>query len=123
MPINSLVIDGTLIKKSVKVFENAKTRTGTFKVASYRNYKKAGEMVREDQTYDVKAFKETMEGIEAAPDRAHLVIQGRLNQETWDYQGKLCSKLIIIAEKIIIFGATEETAAAPGTKDNEDMPF
>ena len=97
--LNSLIIEGTVeeVKKSAAI------STVSMTIKSIRNYKDSDGNVQDEISYfDIECYGNLADAVEkcAEKDRGVRII-GRLKQKRWtDASGKICSKIVVIAEHI-----------------------
>ena len=100
--LNSILIEGTLVRDAV----NKNTAKGTsicnFAIACNRFYKQAENLEKEVSFFDVEAWSKLADAciIHGKKGRGVRVV-GRLKQERWNgTDGKSRSKIVIVAEHV-----------------------
>lgn len=97
--LNSLIIEGTV----EEVRKSAVINTVSMTVKSIRNYKGSdGNVLDEISYFDIECYGNLADACEklAKKDRGVRIV-GRLKQKRWtDDSGKICSKIVVIAEHI-----------------------
>jgi single-strand DNA-binding protein len=106
--LNSIILEGNV--KDVRLATAGATDTCTFTIAVGRIFKDAdGKQVEEESLFDVQSF-----GVLAEQCRKHCTvgrgvrIVGRLKQERWTSEGKVYSRVVVIAEHVEYKPVTKE---------------
>ena len=78
--------------------------------------------------FDVVAWEKTAELVAQYTQKgSKVLVQGRLDQQSWEKDGKKNSKMVIMVDDIVFCDqAKKETPAndkSPDTKQGEDVPF
>lgn len=106
--INSVILEGTIVKPSVT--EEPLTLTLTVTLNSEREFRRAdGEIVREVSRIPVimrGALAEYFKGSFGRYKKARVV--GSLRCHTWEAEGKYHSAVVLLAEHVEFTGKTEE---------------
>lgn len=100
--LNSLILEGT-ITDEIAVTDAFGVSKGEFTVETQRHYKSyLGDDITETSTFTVYCYGEIANLIQLHSNKGQGVkIIGRLKQERWkDTDGKMCAKIVVIAEHI-----------------------
>ena len=130
MDLNIVCLIGTLTEDAeVKTTKNGKT--GIFFSISVERTTEG-----ESDTFAIQYWGKNSDKIAPLMYKGRqLSIKGRLKMDCWQYNGKDCSKLVIIAEDVSLLGYTTddrgqpdegldaEDAFAPEKFDDSDIPF
>lgn len=103
--LNKVFVQGRLIDAPQIIEASTGVRVGTFSVANnipYRD-KETGEWKEITNFLDVKAFNGKTKILEKLQKGDLVLIEGRLQQDRWQKEGKTYTKIWIIAENIQIF--------------------
>lgn len=119
--LNSLILEGNLVRDAVLVEPIPGFKKCTFSVGVNRFYKnKNNEAVNEVSFFDVEAYGTMAEYcVEKATKGRGVRVVGRLKQDTWkDGDGKSVSKVYVVAEHIEYrpVKKTEQAEAQPEKK-------
>jgi len=100
--LNSILIEGNLVKEPVTRTTNKGTATCTFTIASNRFYKQESGFEKEVSYFDVETWAKLAESCQAKGSKGRGVrVVGRLKQDRWNgSDGKSRSKVIIVAEHV-----------------------
>ena len=115
--LNSVIIEGNMVREPVlKITQNG-TATCNFSIAANRSYKKGDEFMQETSYFDVETWAKLAELCEENGAKGRCVrVVGRLKQDRWtDSAGKKYSKVKIIAEHVEFKPIPE--------KDNKGMNY
>lgn len=110
--LNSLILEGT-ITDEVKVNTICNSTSGEFTLETKRNYKNCnGENVEEANNFTVYCYGEIANLMQLQSNKGQGVrIVGRIKQERWkDTEGKVCTKIVVIAEHIELKPFTKKSA-------------
>jgi len=119
--INSLIIEGNLVREPVIKDTVNKSKVATFSMAVNRYYKKAdGSYEQEVSYFDVEAWGNFVDVVEKNGKKGcGCRVVGRLKQSRWkDGEGRACSKVSIVAEHIDFMQSSEN---APGKFDRANV--
>ncbi|UTC66403.1 MULTISPECIES: single-stranded DNA-binding protein [unclassified Treponema] len=100
--LNSLIIEGNMVREPVLKTTANGTALCTFSIASNRNYKKDDEFVQETSYFDVETWASLAKLCEqnGAKGRGVRVV-GRIKQDRWvGTDGKNYSKVKVVAEHV-----------------------
>jgi single-strand DNA-binding protein len=100
--LNSILIEGNLVRDSEKRATPKGTSVCTFQIASNRYYRQDSGMENEVSFFNVQAWSKLAETAASFGRKGRGVrVVGRLKQERWqDAAGKAQSKIIIVAEHL-----------------------
>jgi single-strand DNA-binding protein len=100
--LNSILIEGNLVRDPV--FKNTERGTPicSFTIASNRFFRQDTELEKEVGFFDVEAFSKLAENCQGRGNKGRAVrVVGRLKQNRWtNTDGKQCSRILIVAEHI-----------------------
>jgi single-strand DNA-binding protein len=117
--LNSLILEGNLVRKPEAKITSKGTPVCNFTVASNRYYRLDGseEAKEEVSFFDVETWAKQAEACEKHLDRGRGVrVVGRLKQDRWtDKEGKNLSRIKIVAEHI-------EFRPVTNKKSSEESP-
>ena len=119
--INSLIIEGNLVREPVIKDTVNKSKVATFSMAVNRYYKKAdGSYEQEVSYFDVEAWGNFVDVVEKNGKKGcGCRVVGHLKQSRWkDGEGRACSKVSIVAEHIDFMQSSEN---APGKFDRANV--
>ena len=119
--INSLIIEGNLVREPVIKDTVSKSKVATFSMAVNRYYKKAdGSYEQEVSYFDVEAWGNFVDVVvKNGKKGCGCRVVGRLKQSRWkDGEGRACSKVSIVAEHIDFMQSSEN---APGKFDRANV--
>lgn len=119
--INSLIIEGNLVREPVIKDTVNKSKVATFSMAVNRYYKKAdGSYEQEVSYFDVEAWGIFVDVVEKNGKKGcGCRVVGRLKQSRWkDGEGRASSKVSIVAEHIDFMQSSEN---APGKFDRANV--
>ncbi len=109
---NVAIIEGNLGKDpEVKQLENGKSLCN-FSLAVYRN-KETTDWI------DCVAFGAEADALKQAEKGRKVRVDGRLQQRTWEKDGKKNSKVEILANSVMVFKKFDK----PGQQQDESTPF
>lgn len=100
--LNSLIIEGNMVRDPVIGETSKGTTYCTFTIAANRNFTQNNESTQEVSYFDVEAWTNTAENCKenGAKGRGVRVV-GRLKQDRWvGKDGKNCSKVKVVAEHV-----------------------
>jgi len=123
MSMNFTLIEGRLTRDP-ETRNVGNTSVTKFTVACDRNFKKNDEWQKETTVVDCEAWGRQGEKIAAAGKGAPVVVEGRLKQESWERDGKKQSKLLVVANAVLLIKSTSDDSA-PCASDglNYDRPL
>ena len=100
--LNSLIIEGNMVKEPVIGETNKGTSFCKFTIASNRSYVLNNESIEEVSYFDIEAWTKMAEICKEFGSRGRGVrVVGRLKQDRWiGKDGKTCSKVKVVAEHI-----------------------
>ena len=100
--LNSLIIEGNMVKDPVLGETNKGTSFCTFTIASNRSYVLNNESVQEVSYFDIEAWTQMAQMCKEYGARGRGVrVVGRLKQDRWiGKDGKSCSKVKVVAEHV-----------------------
>jgi len=100
--LNSILIEGNLVRDAEIRTTPKGTTVGTFQIASNRFYKQETGMEKEVSFFNVEAWSKLAESVGNKGRKGRGVrVVGRLKQDRWnDKEGKTQSKVVIVAEHI-----------------------
>ena len=100
--LNSLIIEGNLVRDPVLSETNKGTTFCTFTIASNRSYLHNNEPTEEVSYFDVEAWTNIATMCKETGEKGRGVrVVGRLKQDRWiGKDGKNCSKVKVVAEHI-----------------------
>ena len=99
--LNSIILEGNVIDTNVSKMPNG-TSVAEMTIAVKRTYKNAnGEFAEEVSFFEIKAYGNVADICEkyATKDRGIRIV-GRLKQERYEADGKLHSKVVVLAEHV-----------------------
>jgi len=117
--LNSILIEGNLVRDPVSKTTGKGTALCTFSIATSRYFKQDQEMQKEVSYFDVEAWSKLAEisGNHGRKGRGVRVV-GRLKQERWNgNDGKPRSRITIVAEHIEFRPENKNTSAT-----GQDVP-
>ena len=138
--INDLVIIGRLVR-DISGCDFGYTTGGTARlnlsIAVNRSEKRGGTWTDKASFFDVTVWGKTAENIKSYLHKGkQIAIDGHLDQQRWEKDGKKFSKVVIVADSVQLLGGNEnaqqsapqqpaEGYAPAGSGDDfpEDMPF
>jgi single-strand DNA-binding protein len=100
--LNSILIEGNLVRDAEIRTTSKGTTVGTFQIASNRYFRQETGMEKEVSFFNVETWSKLAESIcnKGRKGRGVRVV-GRLKQERWnDNDGKAQSKVVIVAEHV-----------------------
>ena len=134
--INSVVITGRLTKDvEVSYSKNTNTPIGKFSVAVNRRVKDGEQWADKASFFDITFIGKSVDGIKPYLTKGRQVgIEGTLEQDTWEKDGKRNSKVVIIARNVqLLGGGSKESSgeskgqSAPHEQNtngfSEDIPY
>ncbi len=100
--LNSILIEGNLVKDPLFKTTPKGTPVCTFALASNRYYKQDNEYAQETSFFDVETWNRLAENCENLGRKGRGVrVVGRLKQDRWnDPEGKMQSRVKIVAEHV-----------------------
>jgi len=100
--LNSILIEGNLVKEPVSRTTTKGTANCTFTIASNRFYKQESGYEKEVSFFDVETWAKLAESCQAKGNKGRGVrVVGRLKQDRWNgTDGKARSKVVIVAEHV-----------------------
>ena len=100
--LNSILIEGNLVKEPVTRTTTKGTANCTFTIASNRFYKQESGFEKEVSYFDVETWAKLAESCYSKGKKGRGVrVVGRLKQERWNgTDGKARSKVVIVAEHV-----------------------
>jgi single-strand DNA-binding protein len=100
--LNSILIEGNLVRDPVFKSTPKGTPVCTFSVASNRFYKQDSETEKEVSFFDVETWSKLAENCNSLGHKGRGVrVVGRLKQQRWnDTEGKPQSRVMIVAEHV-----------------------
>ena len=99
--LNSVLLEGNLVRNPEKRFTAHNVSTTTFSVATNRFYKRGEEMVKEVSFFEVETWAGLAERCEDLTKGRGVRIVGRLKQERWvSADGQNRMKVKIVAEHV-----------------------
>jgi len=100
--LNSILIEGNLVRDAEIRKTPKGTTVGTFQIASNRYFKQDTGMEKEVSFFNVEAWSKLGESVGNHGRKGRGVrVVGRLKQERWnDKEGKPQSKVVIVAEHV-----------------------
>ena len=100
--LNSILIEGNLVKEPISRTTTKGTASCTFTIASNRFYKQESGYGKEVSFFDVETWAKLAEACQARGNKGRGVrVVGRLKQDRWsDTDGKVRSKVVIVAEHV-----------------------
>jgi single-strand DNA-binding protein len=122
--LNSVLVEGNLVRDPVFKTTVKGTAVCTFSIASNRSYKngEAGEFVKEVSYFEVETWAKLAEAVRDHGQKGRGArVVGRLKQDRWtDADGKMHSRVAIIAEHVEFRPLPKDAAAAAvaSTKPN-----
>ena len=138
--INDLVIIGRLTR-DISGSDFGYTTGGTARlnlsIAVNRSEKRGGQWTDKASFFDVTVWGKTAENIKSYLHKGNqIAVDGHLDQQRWEKDGKKFSKVVIVADSVQLLGGNEnaqqsapqqpaEGYAPAGSGDDfpEDMPF
>ena len=103
--LNSILLEGTLVRDPLTRTTPKGTTVCTFSVASNRFYRQDENLEREVSFFDVEAWGKLADVCGKANKGSSVRVVGRLKQDRWtDVDGKPHSKIVIVAEHVEIRG-------------------
>lgn len=138
--LNVVALVGRLTRDSETRFGSSGTQILSFSVAVGRRVKKGEQWTDETSFLDMAVFGKTAENMAKYLVKGQQVaIQGSLEQQTWDKDGKKMSKVSVHVDSIQLIGGKREGAAGgqqerptqqhqnedsdPHAYDEEETPF
>lgn len=124
-PLNSIVLEGNLVKKPDLIETSNGTKVASFAIALNYSYKnRDGKPVNEVNFFDIKTFGKNAAAVSQADKGRGIRIVGRLQQERRQNQeGKNMSKVFINAEHIelkrTLQQKTEKTQETESTQNHD----
>jgi len=118
--LNSVILEGRLTRDP----EMEGNRPCKFGIASNRSWKKGDEWQKETLFMDVVAWGKTGENCLKYLEKGQgCRIAGRLQQETWEKDGKKQSKITLVAEHVEFAkkGGDKPAGPAPGASVQDDF--
>ena len=100
--LNSVVIQGNLTKDASEGMRqgNSGTAFGSFTIAVNRSYKNGDEWADKTSFIKVKGFGKSYENaVKHMTKGSSVIIEGSLEQETWEKDGQKRSELVVIADR------------------------
>jgi single-strand DNA-binding protein len=100
--LNSVIIEGNLVRDPVFKTTSKGTALCTFSIASNRSFKKESGVEKETSYFDIQTWSKLAESCYNLGQKGRGVkVVGRLKQDRWnDPEGKPRSKVIIVAEQV-----------------------
>jgi single-strand DNA-binding protein len=130
MDLNYFSVSGRLVRDAELKYLSTGTGLATFAIATNYSTKKNGEWSQEANFFDVKLFGKIAESLSKYLLKGQQVtIGGELRQERWETDGQARSKIVIIADKVILGGGknNQSTQTEPYQESQEffddDVPF
>lgn len=124
-PLNSIILEGNLVKKPDLIETSNGTKVASFTIASNYSYKnRDGEVIKGVDFFDIKAFGSLAVFLSDSDKGRGVRIVGKLQQERWQTQGgKNMSKIFVIAAHAELkptFQQTAEKTQKPKSEQNLD---
>jgi single-strand DNA-binding protein len=100
--LNSILIEGNLVRNPDSKFTGKGTQLCTFSLASSRFFKGESGLEKEVSFFDVETWGKLAERCNELGEKGRRVrVVGRLRQDRWaDREGKARSKIIVVAEHV-----------------------
>jgi single-strand DNA-binding protein len=123
--INSVLIEGNLVRDPELSYTPKGTAVTQFTVASNRFYKQDGKMVSEASFIPVTTWARLAEVCSEYLTKGRGVrVNGRLKQDRWtDADGKPRSKIHIVAERVEFKPQAKKAEAEPEQAEPDEVPF
>ena len=128
--LNSILIEGNLVKDPLLRSTPKGTQICTMRLASNRYFKQETGFEKEVSFFDVETWSRLAEACYAKAKKGRGVrVVGRLKQDRWNSpDGKLCSKVSIVAEHVEFrpeFKKDEKSAAETASEENviSEVPY
>jgi single-strand DNA-binding protein len=100
--LNSLLIEGTLVRDPILRSTEKGTPLCTFSIAANRYYKTGEGMQKETSFFDVESWGREAEAVHSVCKKGRGVrVTGRMKQERWTTEkGDARSRVVIVAEHV-----------------------
>jgi single-strand DNA-binding protein len=98
--VNSVIIEGNLTRDAEIKYSNSGTAIASLSLAFNDNYKKGTEEIKQTSFFDVVAFKDVALSCASFTKGNAVHVEGKLVQDRWDKDGKVQSRVKIIAFQI-----------------------
>ena len=123
--LNSLLIEGNLVKDPESKTMAKGTLLCTFSIASNRYFRQDGKMQNEVSYFDVESWSKLAESCRNQGRKGRGVrVVGRLKQERWQGSGgKPCSRIVILAEHVEFRPEFKHDAGSEQGKSDDTAPF
>lgn len=130
--MNDVKLLGHLAKDTEIKYLPTGTAVALVRLALNRSFKQNDEWKKETCFIDVKVWGRHAENCAALKKGEQLLVNGRLSQDTWEKDGKTCSKIYVTAVKVHTFGPVSKPAAAHEIPEavrkeyeanDEELPF
>jgi single-strand DNA-binding protein len=123
--LNSIVVEGNLVRDPERKTTSKGTALCTFSIATNRYFKQDSGFEKEVSYFNVESWGKLAESASNHGRKGRSVrVVGRLKQERWqDREGKAQSRVIIVAEHIEFkpdFSTQTETAAMANEAEAEE---
>jgi single-strand DNA-binding protein len=116
--LNIICLIGRVTKNAELGITGNNTPSCAFSIAVHRSRQVDGEWVETPHYVDFRLFGEKWRSIGECLKKGCLVsVQGHLEQDRWELDGKKRSSLKIAAERIRILGKAEHSGPEPGVPD------
>ena len=118
--LNSILIEGNLIRDPQTRTTTNGTSICTFSIATNRFYKKGELLEKEVSFFDVECWSKLAEACYAKGKKGRGVrVVGRIKQERWnDSEGKVRSKIILVAEHVEFRPESKKQGKAEQQEEN-----
>lgn len=98
---NTITAVGNLTREPELRYTPSGAAVANFGIACNRRYKKGDEWVEETSFFNVVAWRELGENCAASLEKgARVIVQGRLDQRSWEKDGERQTTTEIVAEEI-----------------------
>jgi single-strand DNA-binding protein len=133
--INKVEIEGNLTRDAESKYTNTGKCVASFSIAYNDDYKKGDEWIKQVSYFDVTVLGKEAENAASLRKGTHVNLTGKLKQDRWEKEGKVQSKVYIVAFEVYAEGAKEgrseapkprpvqSAAAASGDDFTDDIPF
>jgi single-strand DNA-binding protein len=121
--LNSLLIEGSLVRDPESRITPKGTALCTFGIASNRFYRKDKQMEKEVGFFDVEAWSKLAENcLNFGKKGREVRIVGRLKQDRWTgNDGKPHSRIAIVAEHVEFRPELKDSASLQDTPDDDTL--
>lgn len=101
--LNIVAITGRVTRDTECRFTNGGTATATFSVANNRRRKVNNEWQDDTSFFDVQLWGKTAEALAPKLQKGTQVsVQGTLRQDRWEAEGQARTRVVIVADKVIL---------------------